>query len=47
MKNNRLNQHFWIFWLIPGSTIVLAATNELHFLIWTDFIWSPAGNNMR
>jgi len=26
----------WMIWIIPQATLVLALTNELHHLIWTD-----------
>jgi len=30
-----------LLWVIPIITILLAATNEYHNLIWTDFTWHP------
>jgi signal transduction histidine kinase len=40
------HQLFWVFWLIPITIILLAATNEFHSLIWQSFSWSNAGNNI-
>lgn len=35
----------WLF-IIPVATILLAATNEYHHLIWTTFTPGPAGTNL-
>lgn len=34
-----------LIWLIPVITVLLAATNEYHYLIWTSFIPQPGSNN--
>lgn len=35
-----------LLYLVPAITILLAATNEWHHLIWTDFTPGPAGSNI-
>lgn len=46
IRNKWLTRYFFIFWIIPVLIILLAATNELHNIIWQNFSWSPAGNNI-
>jgi diguanylate cyclase (GGDEF)-like protein/PAS domain S-box-containing protein len=35
-----------LLWIIPVLTVLLAATNELHHLIWTGFVPGPEGSNL-
>lgn len=39
-------KNFWVFRVIPIIVILLVFTNEWHHLIWIDFSWSDAGNNI-
>ncbi|MBK6964188.1 MAG: hypothetical protein IPH20_09645 [Bacteroidales bacterium] len=45
-RSKRLRKYFPIFWLIPSVIVLLAFTNRVHHFVWTDFNWSPAGNNI-
>jgi signal transduction histidine kinase len=46
IRDNRLTRNFWAFWILPVLLILLAATNEMHHLVWTGFSWNPNGNNI-
>lgn len=46
IRNKWLTRYFFVFWIVPVLIILLAATNELHNIIWQNFSWSPAGNNI-
>jgi len=46
MRSRWFIKNFRLFWIIPVTVILLVFTNELHHLIWTDFRWSNAGNNI-
>jgi len=35
-----------LLWVVPALTVLLAATNEWHHLVWTGFTPSPAGGNI-
>jgi len=45
---NRLwiERNFWVFLIVPLITLGLVFTNNYHHFIWTNFSWSPAGNNI-
>jgi len=42
----RIRRNFWLFWIIPLLTLLLVFTNDFHSWVWTDFTWSPQGNNI-
>jgi len=42
----RIRRNFWFFWIVPLLTLLLVFTNDFHSLVWTDFTWSPQGNNI-
>lgn len=46
IRNRWLTRNYWIFWIIPVVIILLATTNEMHHLVWKEFSWSNAGNNI-
>ena len=46
IRNKWLTRYFFVFWIVPVLIILLAATNELHNIIWQYYTWSPAGNNI-
>ncbi len=46
IRNKRLTRNFWVFWILPVILILLAATNEMHHLVWSGFSWNPNGNNI-
>ena len=35
-----------LLWLIPAITVIMAATNQWHGLVWNSFTPSPAGDNL-
>ncbi len=37
---------FWLLWVIPVTVILLAWLNDYLHIVWKDFSWSPAGNNI-
>ena len=46
IRNKWFTRYYFVYWILPVLIIVLAATNELHNIIWQGFSWSPAGNNI-
>lgn len=36
----------FLIWIIPIFAFILAITNDFHHLVWSDFTWSPVGNNI-
>ena len=40
------SKYFYVFFIIPIITLLLAFTNEYHNILWTGFEWSPDGNNI-
>ena len=36
----------FLVWVVPGATLLLAMTNQLHHLVWTTFMPSPVVQNL-
>ena len=46
IRNRWFTRSYWMFWIIPVIILLLAATNEMHHLVWQRYSWSNAGNNI-
>lgn len=44
--DEKWKKYYGLLWIVPLVILIAAMTNESHHLLWKDFTWSTAGNNI-